>query len=139
MLQKIVEGLVATLNATLTLAHYRPANITFEADKDVECAVKVMLGTQDVAGLGMITSYDHEGWIYLDYGTNHQRGALKIIGAIDEFVDWMTTNYERGLGFDIGSGYYIRDMEHIPFQGYPKPKDLFLQEMILLRFVWERR
>jgi hypothetical protein len=139
MLKEILEGLCNTLNGTLTKAHYRPANIDYGADNDVECAVKVMLGRQEQVGIGMPTKYDHYGWIYLDYGSNHQRAALKITEAIDEFLDWQAGNYNQGLGFDIGSGYYIRDMEHIPFQGYPKPKELFLQEMILLRFIWERR
>jgi hypothetical protein len=53
-------------------------------------------------------------------------------------IAWLDANYEKGLGYDIGA-YYIREMQHIPFQGYPKPKEQFLQEMILVEFRWEKR
>ena len=139
MIKEIVEGLCATLNTALSKAEYRPANIYKVAVNVVECAVKVMLGRQDPVSLGEPTKYDHNGWIYLDYGSEHQRAAEKIVDAMDEFLDWQAANYSKGLGFDIGGGYYIRDLYHIPFQGYPKPKERFLQEMILLRFIWERR
>ena len=139
MLEEIIEGICNTLNTDLSLAKYRPANVATEEDNTVECAVKVMLGRQDPVSLGEPTKYDHYGWIYFDYGSNDKRVALLITQAMDELLDWQAANYEKGLGFDIGSGYYIRDMEHIPFQGYPKPRELFLQEMMLMRFIWERR
>jgi hypothetical protein len=134
-----VEGLVTTLNAALTKSHYRQANIAYEADNDVECAVKIMLGKLRYVSLGEPSKVDHYGWIYFDFGSNHQRNAEKIIESIEELVEWLDTNYDKGLGYDIGSGYYIREMQHIPFQGYPKPKEQFLQEMILVEFRWERR
>jgi hypothetical protein len=138
MLQIIAEGLVTTLNLALSKAHYRHANITYEADNDVECAIKLMLGKERQVSLGEPTKKDHYGWAYFDFGSNHQRAALKIIAAIDELIAWLDANYEKGLGYDIGA-YYIREMQHIPFQGYPKPKEQFLQEMILVEFRWERR
>jgi len=139
MLKTIAEGLVTTLNGALSKSHYRQANITYEADNDVECAIKLMLGRSDQRSLGDASIIDHYGWIYFDFGSNHQRAALKIIEAIDELVDWLANSYDKGLGYDIGGSVYIRDMEHIPFQGYPKPKEQFLQEMILVKFIWERR
>jgi len=138
MIKEIIEGLCTTLNTSLTKAHYRPAGVKYEADNDVECSIKVMLGKQMLMGLGT-TDFDHYGWIYFDFGSNDQRAPLKIVEAIDELIDWLVTGYGKGVGYDIGSGNYIRNLEHIPFQGYPQPRERFYQDMILVRFVWERR
>ena len=138
MIKEIVEGLCNTLNTALSKAYYRPAFVEKASTRDVDCSIKVMLGKMDLVGLGEPTKYDHEGWIYFDFGSNEQRAALKVVEAIDELLDWLTANYEKGKGYNIGS-YYIRDMEHIPFQGYPQPKEQFYQDMILIKFVWERR
>ena len=139
MITEIYEGLVNTLNTDLSKAHYRISGVKVAATNDVECSIKVMLGNMNCVGIGQSTKYDHTGWIYFDFGSNERRGIKDITVAIDELLDWIATNYEIGKGFDIGSGYYIRDMEHIPFQGYPQPKELFFQELILVRFIWERR
>jgi hypothetical protein len=138
MIYEIVTGICNTLNGTLSNANYRPAGVDFEDSTAVQCSVKVMLGKQMLAGLGT-SDFDHYGWLYFDFGSNDQRAPLLVVQAIDELIDWLVTAYGKGTGYDIGSGNYIRDMEHIPFQGYPQPKERFYQDMILVRFIWERR
>ena len=139
MIETIYTGLVNTLNAALSKATYRISTIKKDSTDTVECAIKVMLGKMEDAGIGQTSAYNHYGWIYFDFGSNDRRAHEKVVQAIDELLDWMTSNYTVGAGFDIGGGNYIREMKHIPFQGYPQPKELFFQDMILVSFKWERR
>ncbi len=138
MTQAMMEMLVTKLNLDLAKADYRPFwTEKTEGSADVECTIKFMLGRMMPQGIGHNEKFDHTGWVYFDFGSNDERAALQVSQAIDELLDWIATNYTIGTGFTYG-GTTIRDLKHVPFQGYSQPRDSFWHDMIMCEFWWER-
>lgn len=136
MIKPMMEMLCVKLNIDLSNAHYRPFYTEQTPSTNVECSIKIMLGNMLPQGIGS-SDYDHTGWIYFDFGSNDERAAEYVTDAIDELVDWIDVSYAKGTGYTY-SGTTIRDLKQIPFQGYSQPRDLFLHDMIMVEFLWER-
>jgi len=136
MVVPMMEMLVLKLNTDLANANYRPYYTELTTTKDVECSVKIMLSNMKPQGIGS-TDYDNTGWIYFDFGSNDERAAELISEAVDELLDWMDVNYVKGEGYTY-SGTTIRDLNQVPYQGYAQPREMFLHDMIMFEFLWER-
>ena len=136
MLKPMMEMLCNKLNTDLSNAHYRPFYTEQAASTTVECSIKLTLGNMIPQGIGS-GNYDHTGWIYFDFGSNEERAAEELTDAIDELLDWLDVTYTKGTGYTY-SGTTIRDLKQIPYQGYAQPRDLFLHDMIMVEFWWER-
>lgn len=137
MLKEIYEMLVTKLNIDCTKAVYRPFWVEQVSTSEVDCTIKLALGTMSPKGIGMYKKFDHLGWIFFDFGTNEDRAALKVTEAMDELIDWIVDNYMPSVGYTHG-GTTIRDLEHVPLQSYPQPRQQFAHDMIMVRFWWER-
>ncbi len=137
MLEEMYEMLETKLNIDCVNADYRPFWVERDATEAVSCTIKIALGTMKSRGIGMPRSFDHRGWIFFDFGTNEDRPAEKVTWAMDELIDWIVDNYEAGVGYTYG-GTTIRDLEHVPFQSYPQPREQFAHDMIMVGFWWER-
>ena len=118
MIKPMIEMLVNKLNNDLSEANYRPYYTEKTTTSDVECSIKIMLGTMIPQGIGS-TDYDHKGWIYFDFGSNDERAAELISDAVDELLDWIDTEYVVGVGYTYSSTT-IRSLYQTPYQGYSR-------------------
>ena len=136
MIKPMMEMLCDGLNNDLSNANYRPYYTELTTTSDVECSVKIMLGDMMPQGIGS-GDFDHTGWVYFDFGSNDERAAVLISDAVDELLDWIDTSYTKGEGYTY-SGTTIRDLRQVPYQGYSQPREMFLHDMVMVEFTWER-